>query len=264
VGESFFTETIKVLFEEIMFMLKSIKPLKLLLTLALSVTSLNIASLNLPAFSQEKTPNNVLTVVGNGSRMVQTTIAQVHLGVVVEAKTAQEIQTAIATKTNAIVAKLRELKVEQLQTTGITLNPKYDNNDRQKQIGFTGQSNVSFRTSIEQAGATLDSAIAAGANRVNGISFVAPDKETNEASNASLQDATKDAQRQANAVLSVLNLKAQSIRKIQVYSPPIAINNYAYSMDYSGRVDALEARVSTLVIGGQQRVTTTVTLEINY
>lgn len=248
-----------------MFMLKSIKPLNVLLPLALSITSLNIASLNLPAFAQEKTPNNVLTVVGNGSRMVQTTIAQVQLGVVVEAKTAQEIQTAIASKTTAIVAKLRELKVEQLQTTGITLNPKYDNNDTQKQIGFTGQSNVSFRISIDQAGTTLDSAIIAGANRVNGISFVAPDKETTEASNASLQDATKDAQRQANAVLSALNLKAQSIRRIQVYSPPVQVSNYDYRIN-----SGLEARpiiafdVSTPIIGGQQRVQTTVTLEITY
>jgi uncharacterized protein len=234
-------------------MLKSMKSLKVLLPLAFCV-----ASLNLPAFAQEAKLSRVLTVTGSGDRMVQTTKAQIQLGVVSEAKTAQEAQAAIASKTSAIVSKLQELKVEQLQTTSITLNPKYEYvNNRQNQVGFTGQSSVSFRIPLQQAGKTLDLAVAVGANRIDAISFVAPDEEIRAARNASLQDAVKDAQSQADAILSVLNLKAQSIRTIQVNSAAAPVNNVNYNL-------AAKVTDSTPVIGGEQKVQTFVTLEINY
>jgi uncharacterized protein len=213
------------------------------------------------ALAQEARPARTLVVTGQGDRLVQTTKARVQLGIEVEAKTAQEVQVAIASKTNALVNKLQELNVEKLQTTNITLNPKYVyENNRQSQVGFTGQTSVSFVISLDKAGTTLDAAVASGANRVDQISFIAPEEALRTARNASLQDAVKDAQAQADAVLSVLNLKVQSIRTIQVNntSPvqPVLNNQATFA-----RADAAPA---TPVIGGEQRVQTSVVMEFNY
>jgi uncharacterized protein len=213
------------------------------------------------ALAQEARPARTLVVTGQGDRSVQTTKARVQLGIEVEAKTAQEVQVEIASKTNALVSKLQELNVEKLQTTNITLNPKYVyENNRQRQVGFTGQTSVSFVTSLDKAGTTLDAAVASGANRVDQISFIAPEEALRSARNASLQDAVKDAQAQADAVLSVLNLKVQSVRTIQVSNTsPIqpVLNNQATF----ARADAAPA---TPVIGGEQRVQTSVVMEFNY
>lgn len=236
---------------------KSVKPLMALLPLAFC-----LASLNLPAFAQEMKPSRVLTVTGRGDRMVQTTKAQIQLGVVAEAKTAQETQAAIAVKSSSIVAKLQELKVEQLQTTSITLNPKYEfTNNRQIQVGFTGQSSVSFRVPLERSGATLDAAVTAGANRIDQIGFVAPDEAIRSARNSALQDAVKDAQSQADAVLSALSLKSQSIRNIQVNNAPSPQVNVNYNLDVAAMS---KSAASTPVLGGEQKIQTFVTLEISY
>ncbi len=219
-------------------------------------------SINSPtALAQEVRPARTLVVTGQGDRSVQTTKARVQLGIEVEAKTAQEVQVEIASKTNALVAKLQELNVEKLQTTNITLNPKYVyENNRQRQVGFTGQTSVSFVTSLDKAGTTLDAAVASGANRVDQISFIAPEEALRSARNASLQDAVKDAQSQADAVLSVLNLKVQSVRTIQVSntSPiqPVLNNQAAFTK--------AEAAPATPVIGGEQKVQTSVVMEFNY
>jgi uncharacterized protein YggE len=227
-----------------------------ILPLLLCLSSINPSI----AMAQEARPARTLVVTGQGDRPVQTTKARVQLGIEIEAKTAQEVQVEIASKTNALVAKLKELNVEKLQTTNITLNPKYVyENNRQRQVGFTGQTSVSFVTSLDKAGATLDAAVASGANRVDQISFIAPEEALNSARNASLQDAVKDAQSQADAVLSVLNLKVQSVRTIQVSNtaPVQPLNNQATF----AKADAAPA---TPVIGGEQRVQTFVVMEFNY
>jgi len=242
--------------------LKSANPLSVLLPVAFC-----LATLNLPAFAQEiKTqemrPIRVLTVTGRGERMVPTTKAQIQLGVVAEAKTAQEAQRLIATKSKAIITKLQELLVEQLQTTSINLTPKYEfTNNRQIQVGFTGQISVSFRIPLDRSGLTLDAALAAGANRIDQIGFVAPDEAIRAARNLSLQDAVKDAENQANAVLGVLSLKSQSIRNIQVNAAPSSMSNVNYNLDISA---VSKSTALTPVIGGEQRVQTFVTIEISY
>jgi uncharacterized protein YggE len=213
------------------------------------------------AIAQEVRPSRTLVVTGQGDRPVQTTKAGIQIGIEVEAKTAQEVQVEIARKTNALVSKLQELNVEKLQTTNITLNPKYVyENNRQRQTGFTGQTSVSFVTSLDKAGTTLDAAVEVGANRVDRISFIAPEEAIRTARNAALQDAVKDAQAQADVVLSALNLKVQSVRTIQVNnaspSQPVFANRAQFS--------TADAAPPTPVIGGEQRVQTSVTVEFSY
>jgi uncharacterized protein len=159
-----------------------------------------------------------------------------------------------------VIAKLKDLQVEKLQTTGINLSPKYVyENNRQRQDGFTGQNSISFVTSIERSGTTLDAIVAAGANRIDQISFLAPDEAIKVARNGALQDAVKDAQDQADAVLSALNLKAQSIRTIRVnnesFSPPVLLNQSTFAKADTN---------ATSVVGGEQKVQASVTLEISY
>lgn len=200
---------------------------------------------------------NTITVTGQGDRSVPTTKARVVIEVEVEAKTAQEAQSEVARRTNLVIAELKSLKVEKLQTTNVSLNPKIEvENNRSRQVGFVGQISMSFVTPIERSGITLDRAIAAGANRISEITFSAEDEAINVARNFALQDAVKDAQAQANAVLSALNLKPQSIRTIQIRgdSPQGYITNRQLN----------NVAVSTSIIGGDRKVQATVTLEITY
>ncbi len=214
-----------------------------------------------PVAAQETAPTRILTVTGTGDRLVPATKAAISLGVQVEAPTAAAVQAQIAQRTNAIAEKLLAAQVEQLQTTGITLNPQYVyEGGKQRQTGFIGQSTVSFEIPVAHAGALLDTVVAAGANRIDRLEFVAAEPALVAARHAALQEAVKDAQQQAEVVLRSLGLKPQSIRTIQIGSlPEISPPVPAYRMAAQAA-----ASVPTPIFSGSQRVRASVTLQITY
>ena len=222
----------------------------------------NILSLTLsnPAMA-EKELLQTLTVSGNGVEKIATTLAEVELGVEVQGKTAAEVQQEVAKRTSAVVDLLRSKDVKQLQTTGIELRPNYDfSNEQRELIGYIGTNIVSFRIPTEQVGTLLDEAVEAGASRIDGVSFTATPEEIAAAKQKALRQATTDAQTKANVVLDTLDLTSQEIVNIQIdhagvsQPRPIATEQLAVA----------DSKVSTPIIGGEQTVTGSVTLQISY
>ena len=213
-----------------------------------------------PAIAQETTMR-VLTVTGQGQEQVQTTIAQVNLGVEVEAATAEAAQAEAARRSTAVVELLRDRTVDQLQTTGIRLNPQYRNFDNQRTLtGYIATNTVSFEVPIDTVGALLDAAVTAGATRIQGVSFRASDTAIADARDVALRNAVADAQRQAQTVLGTLNFQSEEVVGIQINGavPPIPLPEARLAQ----LADA--APISTPVIGGEQTVNATVTLQIRY
>ncbi|MEM8807478.1 MAG: SIMPL domain-containing protein [Cyanobacteria bacterium P01_G01_bin.38] len=205
--------------------------------------------------------SRVLTVTGQGSESIPATLAQVRLGVTAQGENAEAVQQDIAQRSSAVIELLRSQTVDKLQTTGIRLNPQYNyDDDRPRIVGYTGSNTVSFQMPTDQVGTLLDDAIAAGANQIDSVSFVAADEALDSARDIALQEATADAQAQANVVLSSLNLSAQEIVGIQVNdaNPPPPIP-YAAQARLESAAD-----VSTPVEGGEQTVDARVTLQIRY
>ena len=228
-----------------------------LLPIALGLISLSTIS---PALAQEKVLRT-LTVTGNGVEAIATTITQVRLGVEAQGKTANEVQEAVARRSNAVVTLLKSRSVEKLETTGINLNPVYSyDNNRQKLEGYGASNIVSFRVPTEKAGTLLDDAVKAGASRIDGVSFVAADQAIATAQKLALRKATQDAQSQADAVFSALNLTRKEIVSVQVNgaSAPVPL------MADTARFRVAASQAPTPVVGGEQRVEGSVTLQIGY
>lgn len=231
-----------------------------ILSLALGLLTLTFSN---PVLAQEKLIRT-LTVSGRGVERIPTTLTEVRLGVEVQGKTAQEVQQEVARRSSAVVALLRSRnKVERLETTGISLNPVYSyNNNVQRLTGYSATNTVSFRLNTEQTGTLLDDAVKAGATRIDGVSFVAADAAIATAQQQALREATQDAQQQARTVLSTLELTPKEVVSIQVNAanppqPPMPLYNRA--------ADSLESRAApTPVIGGEQQVEASVTLQISY
>lgn len=211
-----------------------------------------------PAFAEEAL-TRVLTVTGEGTEDVATSLTQVQLGVEVQGETAEEVQEEVARRSAAVVEFLRSRNVSQLGTTGISLNPVYNYTDgNQRIIGYTGTNSVQFRVTTEAAGAILDDAVQAGATRIDSVSFIASDEALNRAQQQALREATEDAQQQAETVLSALGLSRQEIVNIQVNSvsrPPV--------YPYAERAMMADAPASP-VIGSTEEVQASVTLQIRY
>lgn len=160
-----------------------------------------------------------------------------------------------------MIAQLRSQNVEKLETTGISLNPRYDYiDDRQVLRGYQATNTVSFRVATEQAGSVIDGAIAAGATQIDGVSFVAEESAIAAARQAVLVSAVADAQQQADTVLGALGLSREEIIGITIGSvsapPPVRVQ--------ANRARFAEADVSTPVEGRSQIINAQVTLEIRY
>lgn len=220
----------------------------------------------IPVWAQEnrgkmETTSYKITVTGKGVETIPTTLSQVRLGVEVQGKTAQEVQQEAARRSSAVVELLRSRNVEKLETTGINLNPIYSfTNNVQRLTGYTATNTVSFRLPTQQAGTVIDASVKAGATRIDGISFVASKQAIAKAQQQALRAATQDAQQQANTVLDSLNLSPKEVLSIQVNNasppqPPMPLAREAALADRA---------VSTPVIGGEQQVEATVTLQISY
>ncbi len=204
-----------------------------------------------------------LTVAGKGDVSIPTTMTQVRLGVEIQGKTATDVQQQVAKQSQAVMELLKTRKVQKLETTGISLNPNYSyKNGRQNITGYSGTNTVSFKIETEKSGTLLDEAIKAGATRIDGISFVASDQAIAQAQQQAIQKASEDATKQADSVLKSLNLSQKEIVSIQINNanPPQPVN-YAIPTEIAKRT----AQTADMpVVGGEQKVQQTVTLQIRY
>ena len=231
----------------------------LLTALCLTLTLVSFVGLDAAVAQEQRI--RTLSVTGRGVEAIPTTQTQVALGVEVQGKTAAEVQQEAARRSSAVVALLRSRQVQKLETTGITLSPSYTyENNQQRLIGYIATNTVSFRLNTQSAGTLLDDAVQAGATRIQGVSFVAADSAIEQAQKQALKKATQDAQAQADAVFSALNLKRGEILNIQVNgaSPPPPM----YRQVAAGRLANAEA--TTPVVGGEQQIEASVTLQFGY
>jgi len=199
-----------------------------------------------------------LTVTGQGIQRIPTTLTQVELGIEIQGNTATEVQQEVAKRTSNLIDFLKSRKVERLQTTSIRLQPnyKYDNNQRTL-IGYIGTNTVTFRLQTDQVGVLLDEAVKAGATNIDGVSFTATEEAIADAQQEALRQATTDAKQQGNAVLEALNFTAREIVSIQV-------NGADIPQPKPMAMSRAMVQDSTPVVGGEQTVQASVTLQISY
>lgn len=217
-----------------------------------------------PSLAQEKERLlRTLTVSGRGVEAIPTTLSQVNVGVEVQGKNAQDVQQEAARRSSAVVTLLKSRNVEKLQTTGINLNPVYSyTNNVQKITGYSATNTVSFRVATDKTGTLLDDVVKAGATRIDGISFIASDEAISQAQKQALQKATQDAQQQANAVFVTLGLKAKEVVSIQVNGASTPSPRPLFEARAANA--ASKDFASTPVVGGEQQVEASVTLQIGY
>ena len=233
--------------------------------LPIVLTLLSYPNINIPfipsAMAQEQIMKT-LTVTGEGTVRIPTTLTDVSLGVEIQGNTATEVQNNVAQGTSSLVDFLRSRSVERLQTTGVRLQPNYQyNNNQRRLIGYIGTNTVTFRVKTEEVGSLLDDAVKAGATRIDRVGFTAEETAISEAQKEALKLATLDAQKQAEAVLSTLNFQSQEIISISINganAPQPQIMRSPETMRTTSAAD------STPVIGGEQTIRAMVTLQISY
>lgn len=157
-----------------------------------------------------------ITVSGTGETQVSADTAVVSLGVNARDKDVLEAQQ----KVNRVIAAIREaltgigIPQDCLNTDYMNIYAIYDYNDDQEQISaYNAGSTLAIKvTDMEKVGQVIDTAFAAGANTLNGITFSASDTE--KAKEEALKDAVKDAKNKAEVLAEAAGLKISGMDMI--------------------------------------------------
>src|SRR6266852_2961477 len=218
-----------------------------LMVFAISASAQNVA--NTPAM-------RTIEVNGSGEARTSPDTADLNLAIDTQAKTAEEAANRNATLAAKVIDALKSKLGDKgkITTGGYSLNPEYDQRPTQKPsiIGYTAQNTVTVNTgALDLIGALIDSAIAAGANRVNSLNFSV--KDDTKARTEAITIATRDAHAQASALASALGVKLGKVVKATTLGEarPIPMQRMAMAM---------ATKASTPVEPGEVTVSATVSL----
>ncbi len=152
-----------------------------------------------------------IEVTGNGEAHVAPDVAFLNLAIETHAATAQESagqNAALAQKVVEALTKKLEGKGK-VWTGGYSLYPEYNEpkpNEKPVVTGYRAENSITVRTGeIGMLGGLIDTAIGAGANRINYLNFTLRDE--GQARSQAIALAAKDAQTQAESLARALGVK---------------------------------------------------------
>ena len=148
-----------------------------------------------------------VTVAGEAVTRVEPDTAVLSLSVVTQSPQAVTAQQENARKSDAVANAVKAIAGAnaEIKTSDYTLQPQYDPRDSRlpKIIGYDARNSVIVTLSdLKGVGAVIDAASKAGANSIDGISFVL--KQTSPARGQALADATQQAMNKARSIAQAL------------------------------------------------------------
>ena len=182
-------------------------------TRALAAGPMNPAPLQLAQAQGART----IEVTGNGEAHVAPDVASLNLAIETHAATAQQSagqNAALAQKVvDALTTKLQGKG--KVWTGGYSLYPEYNEprpNEKAVVTGYRAENSITVETGeIGMLGGLIDTAIAAGANRINFLNFTLRDES--QARSQAIALAAKDAQTQAESLAKSLGVKLGPVVK---------------------------------------------------
>ena len=159
-----------------------------------------------------------IEVTGNGEAHVAPDVASLNLAIETHAATAQQSagqNAALAQKVVDALTKKLEGKGK-VWTGGYSLYPEYSEssrpNDKPTVTGYRAENSITVETGeIGMLGGLIDTAIDAGANRINFLNFTLRDES--KARSQAIALAAKDAQTQADSLAKSLGVKLGPVVK---------------------------------------------------
>ena len=173
-----------------------------------------------------------IAVTGSGETPVGADTAIISLGVSARNRDVltaqQQVNAAIAAIRKALTEK--GVRDECINTDCLNIYAMYDYSKEQEEISaYNATSTLAIRTTdMDSIGALIDTAFAAGANTLNGISFSADDTEAAKAE--SLKKAVAEAKAKAQILAEAAGMKItgmESMSEIGVYSYDNSVSNFA-------------------------------------
>lgn len=167
-----------------------------------------------------------ITVAGKSGMEATPDVAKVSLGVSSRAATPSIAREENTAAINATLAALAEMGIEEkdIQTTNMNMWNNYDSNGNLTGYRMSTDLTVYVRD-ITKAGDVVDAAIAAGANELNGVSYLLSNED--EMYNTALADAIALARTKAEVLAEAAGKTVGQVKKVDETSRAVAtVRNY--------------------------------------
>lgn len=192
--------------------------------------------------------HTLLTVNAQGSSTRTPDMAGYSAGVTTQGATASEALSANSTQMSRVIAALRQAGVadKDIQTSNLNLNPIYSQPKRlpdggyedgpQRIVGYQATNTVSVRQrKLGDTGKVIDALVKAGANQVNGPSFMLAEPDA--AQDEARVEAMKNARSRADLYARTAGLRVVRIVSISEsggYTPVPVMYMRKEAMDVAG------------------------------
>ena len=129
------------------------------------------------AAAQSTPPPRIITMSGHGEARAVPDTAMLSAGVSAQAPTAAAALSANTARMQDVLAALKKQGIpdKDIQTSNFSISPQYANGNGQapRVTGYQANNQVEVRLEdVAKLGATLDLLVTAGANQMNGVSFL--------------------------------------------------------------------------------------------
>lgn len=194
-----------------------------------------------PFPSREKT----LSVTGTATTSVDPDLLNVQFGIEVQKETAKEAFDSNSQQMNAVVDAIKSVGIteDEISTAQLTIYPVYESYQdkitgvyKQKLIGYSVSNIIRVETkNLSLASDIIDSAVQAGANRVDTVYFTLTPQRQMQVSDDLLADAIRNAESKAEKALVPLNYQIIGVKHVSLsefgYPPPVPYYKGSYAMD---------------------------------
>jgi len=209
------------------------------------------------------TSEKTITVTGTGATSISPDIVTLQFGVDTEAKTAQDAISENSQAMDSVVTAVMGLGItkDEISTASFSIYPEYNYSVPDPYTGvqkttLTGYkaSNILFvkTNKISLTGKIIDSAVNAGTNRVDGVSFSLSPALQQSAQNDLISKAVLDAKSKAEKALDPLGKKITGVKSVNLSNfntPPPRPMYYAAGVNSAAK--------DTQIFSSDQDVTTT-------
>lgn len=209
-----------------------------------------------PALAGPGCRGAAIVVTGQGEALVQPDLATINLGVTTQADTAADAMTQNSTSQTAVIDALTAAGIEarDVQTSGLQLTPvmRYAENEPPQVTGYQAQNMVTVRVrDLAALGSTLDTIVSAGANEINGISFLRDDADA--VQDEARRDAVADAQHRAQVMAEAAGLTLGPVLAMRdaVFGVPPGPEPMMRAMDAAGAAKAVPIAGGELAMTAQ-------------
>jgi uncharacterized protein YggE len=211
------------------------------------------------------TNEKTISVTGTATTSISPDIVTLQFGVDTQAKTAQDAISENAQAMNSIVASVTGLGItkDEMSTASFTIYPVYNYSIPDPMTGIQKTTLTGYKasntllvktTKLSLTGNIIDSAVGAGANRVDDVSFSLSPAKQQSAQNDLISNAVVDAKSKAEKALEPLGEKIIGVKSVSLSDFNVPPPRPFY---YAGTMAAPSVAKETPIFSSNQDITTT-------